>query len=535
MTYKGYSTGELGAIGIATSWKPGSGTGTPTTPVPTTLTTGGTVIPGTYGVEVTGVNANGESLASPNGPIIVPAGTNTNTISVPSPTGLVGATGWYAYVTQAGGSAFTRQQVAGTPTAIGTALTITAPPTTIGAAPPVSDGSAGNPLAVATPTTFVMAETIALDSVPTMVTHEVYGSTRDSDRGYRTGKYKVGGPITYSLYPTNGLSLLVDAIGTNVYSTALTADIASVTTNGNVSTLVLTTGGSYNPGDIVIVDAAALQEPRPVLSYNAGTKTMVVPALFNTHAGTGVAVQKLAQILINPYNSTTGYANLLRRCSLEENVGGKYAYSYPGGQVSKWDLKASTTKMDVTADIVCDAQRILKSVPTAFNADTSWNELSYEFTDGFLAFPNDPGDSGSSTTQLVGDGESWDLSIDNGMIMKAPYDGTAAEKNYPGMRKVTVKFQVMSTASRPVMWTDFLTQNLDMPFFSFAALNVGGLQTPQWQAMCFYFPTCRLIKSTEVRSLKDVVAESVEIEARAANGLEKLYVSACAPAITTAL
>jgi hypothetical protein len=116
--------------------------GAPTTPVPTTATTGGTVAAGTYGVKVTYVNANGESVASAMGTVTTTG--STSTITVPSPTAKTSATGWYAYVTQAGGSIFYRQQTAGHPTAIGTGLTLTAPPTTSGALAPATDTSGTN-------------------------------------------------------------------------------------------------------------------------------------------------------------------------------------------------------------------------------------------------------------------------------------------------------------------------------------------------------------------------------------------------------
>ena len=73
---------------------------------------------------------------------------STSTITVPSPTGQIlgpaapnfaAASGWYAYVSQVGGSTMTRQQAAGSPTAIGTNLTLTAPPTSSGAAPYLTD------------------------------------------------------------------------------------------------------------------------------------------------------------------------------------------------------------------------------------------------------------------------------------------------------------------------------------------------------------------------------------------------------------
>lgn len=105
----------------------------------TKTTTGGTIHAGTYQVEVTWVTASGETTPGPSFSIIT-TGT-TSTITVTSPPATTGATGWYAYVTQLGGTTFTRQQASGSPTAIGTNLTLTAPPTSSGAAPPTSNTS----------------------------------------------------------------------------------------------------------------------------------------------------------------------------------------------------------------------------------------------------------------------------------------------------------------------------------------------------------------------------------------------------------
>jgi len=113
----------------------------PAAPAPTTAATGGTIAAGVYGVEITYVNTVGETVASANGPVTT-TGT-TSTITIPSPVASGTATGWYAYVTQAGGATFTRQQAAGSPTAIGTALTLTAPPTTTGVTPPSANTTAG--------------------------------------------------------------------------------------------------------------------------------------------------------------------------------------------------------------------------------------------------------------------------------------------------------------------------------------------------------------------------------------------------------
>lgn len=116
-----------------------TGLGPPAAPTVGTAATGGTILAGTYQVEITYVTAAGETLASPS-TTQVTAGT-TSTITITSPGAASGATGWYAYVTQAGGSVYTRQQ-AGAATAIATNLTLTAPPTSTGANQPAVNTSA---------------------------------------------------------------------------------------------------------------------------------------------------------------------------------------------------------------------------------------------------------------------------------------------------------------------------------------------------------------------------------------------------------
>jgi uncharacterized protein len=111
----------------------------PIAPTVGTATSGGTILAGTYQVLVTYVNAQGETLASPATPQTTTG--STSTITITSPIAETGAVSWYAYVSQAGGSAAnaTRQQALGSPTLIGTNLVITAPPTNTGALQPIED------------------------------------------------------------------------------------------------------------------------------------------------------------------------------------------------------------------------------------------------------------------------------------------------------------------------------------------------------------------------------------------------------------
>jgi hypothetical protein len=99
---------------------------TPSAPTVTNAATGGTVLAGVYGVKVSYVNALGETIPSAVGTTTTTGSTSTITIAPPQPVG--GSTGWYAYVSQAGGSVYKRQQTPGSPTAFGTSLVLTAPP-----------------------------------------------------------------------------------------------------------------------------------------------------------------------------------------------------------------------------------------------------------------------------------------------------------------------------------------------------------------------------------------------------------------------
>jgi hypothetical protein len=108
----------------------------------TTATTGGTVLAGTYQGLVTYVNGVGESTAS--APVTVTTTGTTSTVTFASPPAAGNATGWYLYMTSISApGVYCRQQTSGSPTAIGTNLTLSAPPGTSGANPPAANTTAG--------------------------------------------------------------------------------------------------------------------------------------------------------------------------------------------------------------------------------------------------------------------------------------------------------------------------------------------------------------------------------------------------------
>jgi hypothetical protein len=114
----------------------GSNLAAPTIPTVTPTTGTGTLAAGTYKVEVTYVDAQGETTASPSQTVVL---ASTGEIVITSPSAETGATGWYAYVTAAAGNTYFRQQTLGSPTNIGTNYTISTTVGLTGANPPTQN------------------------------------------------------------------------------------------------------------------------------------------------------------------------------------------------------------------------------------------------------------------------------------------------------------------------------------------------------------------------------------------------------------
>lgn len=119
----------------------------PATPTLGTSASGGTILAGTYGVIVTYVNQYGETLGSTAASIATTG--STSTITVTKPPVWTNATGYYVYMTQAGGVTYTRQQAVGQPRSLAHNYVLTTPPTNTGATPPVSNTTASAPFTAA--------------------------------------------------------------------------------------------------------------------------------------------------------------------------------------------------------------------------------------------------------------------------------------------------------------------------------------------------------------------------------------------------
>lgn len=175
----------------------------PSAPTLSTNAAGGTILAGTYTVKVTYTAAYGETIASVSTQQVTTGSTSTLTITSPASVG--GATGWYAYVSQAGGNVLTRQQVAGSPTAIGTNLVLTAPPTSTGLVAPAVDTTGIVSLTGSTPLANVkdakIAQTMAYDVSRMFIGNNGF-KAEQIEQGYRapTGTATIEWQSNESIY-----------------------------------------------------------------------------------------------------------------------------------------------------------------------------------------------------------------------------------------------------------------------------------------------------------------------------------------------
>lgn len=129
--------GGSGQIDTRPSTMPGS------PPAGTISTTAGSVAPGSYAVKYAWLSPLGETRASPEGNVVVPEGSDTNTISFSLPPFPPGVTGAAIYMSSVGSSVVTRQgQIEprpDTPPGLPPTYHQTVPPTTTGQSPTNSD------------------------------------------------------------------------------------------------------------------------------------------------------------------------------------------------------------------------------------------------------------------------------------------------------------------------------------------------------------------------------------------------------------
>jgi hypothetical protein len=212
---------------------------------------GGTVLAGTYQVKITYVNQYGETLAS--------TGTSTTTsgsaskITVSSPAPWTNATGYYVYCTQAGGSTYTRQQGAGSPTPLRSSYVITAPPTSSGAAPPGANTSNSAPFTAGdVGKNIVVPSAGGFTNVPLCTTIASYQSATQVTLAATASSTVTGSGAVYGTDDTAAIQSAINAAVAYAQTAGSERAIGEVVFSAGIYCVAGAPGGTYQSAQIQI-------------------------------------------------------------------------------------------------------------------------------------------------------------------------------------------------------------------------------------------------------------------------------------------
>jgi hypothetical protein len=527
MPVQGLAPSELGYLLVDKSFDPALVVSAPTAPTLATAGTGGTVLAGVYQQKISYVTALGESLASAVASITTTG--SLSTVTTPAPVSPpAAATGYYVYSTQLGGTTFTRQQTAGSPTAIATPFVLTAPPTLTGSGTPGANLSGGDPFAYVQPTHQVLAETIGFKQTPNRAKRKTYGNNRDANRNQRNLKRKVGGPVGFPLYERAAMPLLIACTGGVANLAAIASDTTTAIdySNPNIPVLALTTGtGLWVVGRPVTVTSTAGTEPAQVLAWVSGPKKLSLSALNLNHPAAGTTVSSDATNLINPYTRTSGIANLLRRICAEEILGDKFSRQFRAGQVDSYEFKVSGDTLQATADIKFDRPYVRPAVATAWNeSDPNNDDPSYEATDIILAYNSDPASTGTPILQSMPLSTDLNIKISNNLRESKRLDRQKAVCYEPGDRLVTVDWNLLNESNYPVMYEAFQDTDIAVSLLALFTHDFGTVGAPSFRSVGIYCPNVALQTVDEDDTQGKTMGEMIKGEAKAAAGNESIYI-----------
>lgn len=367
------------------------------------------------------------------------------------------------------------------------------------------------------PTDFIPTEAKNFPSDPDVFKPPVFLGSRAAMPVMRNGKFKTTGVFNSPLFCNVGMLMLPAGLGGATYLPAVASDTAiSITTVGNISTIVLTGGtGAYTQNAWFLADTGASQECKRILSWTPGTKSLTCVALSKTHTGTPAIVQP-AQNKISPLFAAGGYSNQLRTVSAEDNVGDLYSYQYANGLISKQVLKGSKDKIDIAHDLSFSALPLPSATPTALVKPSDLElRTPYNFNDCYVLVSADPSATGASSFQRILIAEDWTVTLTNKLAEYALADNTQSYRFFPsGGREVAIEYSILQTSNRQAGYEDLVKPGVETPFFVDNAQNVGTLANPIWQAFGITCPSVHIEKSAKVDGLDKSIGEKLSGQAR---------------------
>lgn len=275
------------------------------------------------------------------------------------------------------------------------------------------EASFGVPLV---PTTFLPDTGNTMEVDPGWFSPSLMMGLRDRNVYNLVGEQKHAGAIDGPLFPSNGMAMMVAAIGAdNIAGAGITGtpSSGSTTLNGGVSagagSITVTSGTGFATGNIVQIGVnasgpTATAECRKI-TVSGTTFTLDQPLTY-AHL-TGVAVIGV----VAPFTHSIQQANTLPSLTIERNIGGRQSQQWAGCKVNKLDLKApvSNEPCAVTADMMAQSVAILDT-PSAISIA---NEAPFVFAEASVSF------YGTSRSEAA----NVNVSIDNMIKESYTYSG----------------------------------------------------------------------------------------------------------------
>lgn len=488
-----------GFTGLGLQLDPSTELVPPATPVPTTVGTGGTVLAGVYGVKVTYVSATGETTGSALGTVTT-TGT-TSTITVPSPGAVTGATGWYAYISQVNGATLTRQQTPGSPTAIGSGLTLTAPPTSTGAAPPFTNTSGvGAPGVPVAPTDFVLSKSNTLTPTIARVTENVQNNSSFSLAVDEPTIETFAGVLTYSATPTLGLLPFMGALGGTASPSGVTATSSGAATSTTQYTTIPITG-AFVAGRPVVCGLGTNSEPSIIYSYSTGS-LVVFKLQKNATASSGLSVTMPAEKTYANSLMAAGTVGQMPLITVEKNQGGDHSFQYPDVYVESLTATMGTGTCEIQAGLYGTSlyNTLTSSTSPAmatFNPSTNdYNAATRPWTamNSLVAVYTDIDGNGMAVQAAVGI-KSAKITY-NLNLVKEQILGNSVMQAWPGSSvSCQIDWTEIDTARYNALYEQAVRTGTGTQMYLGYAKNTGTATSPNWRFIVFEIPYAKYTAS----------------------------------------
>lgn len=355
-----------------------------------------------------------------------------------------------------------------------------------------------------------------METDPGLFFPEVMIGSRDDQVFPLYGQEKDAGAIDAPLFPTNGIALLVNAIGGDanpgygVLGTAggsVSTTLSAGQSAGASTVAVASVSGVVANTTIIQIDVNNTMTPttaecRLVTLITGSTLTLDAPLVYAHLSSAAV------KSVVAPFTHEITELATLPSMTIEKNLGGSQSYQFAGSRVNKYTLKgqATDTEAAFTADLVSQSVAVLES-PSAISF---LDEEPFVFAEFNLEW------DGGQLSQAG----NFSIDLDNQLKTTYTFNGYhQAQFITPTALKVNGTFDTVFDAlegGEYAFFTQIQTGTEAALSFTLQHPAVGGGPPgyPAGYSVALNMPAVRLAKESIAPKLRDVLMENLSFEAR---------------------